>query len=315
MDIQTSVSEKPIVVIAAKAHEILVSKLTRAGYEIHLLNPKDAAWTDTIPKATGIVVASGIRIDTEFLAASPILKWIARLGSGMELIDVEAARSRGIQVYSSPEGNANAVAEHALGMLLSLLRNITSSSNEVAQRKWIRELNRGTELSGKTVGIIGFGNTGRAFANVLSGFNVTILAHDKYIFGFGNEHIKEASLEQVLRYSHVISLHLPLTTETFHYADADFFKQMGESPVFINTSRGEVLDTKALIKALNDGPVRAAALDVLENENLSSYSYEENALFDRLLQRADVLITPHIAGYSHEAFYQMSAVIAEKMGL
>jgi D-3-phosphoglycerate dehydrogenase len=293
----------------------LVSKLTGAGYTIHFLNQKDIAWTEIISKATGIVIASGIRIDTAFLSVTTHLKWIARLGSGMELIDVEAARNRGIQVYSSPEGNANAVGEHALGMLLSLLHKINSSYNEVVRREWIRDLNRGAELHGKTVGIIGFGHTGRAFANVLSGFNVTILAHDKYLFGFGSERIREASLEQVLKYSHVISLHLPLTEETYHYANSDFFRQMVEKPVIINTSRGEVLDTNALRNALDHHFVSAAALDVLENENLSSYSDYENVLLDDLLQRPNVLITPHIAGYSHEAFYKMSAVIAEKLGL
>lgn len=306
---------KPIVVIAAKVHDILVSKLTEAGYVIHFLHPKDIVWAETVCEAAGIVVASGVRIDKAFLSVSTKLKWIARLGSGMELIDVEAARNRGIQVYSSPEGNANAVAEHSLGMLFSLLRKITTSYNEVCQREWIRDLNRGTELGGKTVGIIGFGNTGRAFANILSGFNVTVLAHDKYVSGFGGDYIKEASLDQVLQYSNVISIHLPLTAETHHYANVAFFKQMGQNPVVINTSRGEVLDTYALIAALDQNLIRAAALDVLENENLSSYSVRENELLDNLLKRTNVLITPHIAGYSHEAFYKMSAVIAEKLEL
>ena len=312
---QHSDPAKPIVIIAAKAHDILVSKLKGAGFEIYFLSPKDSAWTDMLTKATGIVVASGIRIDTAFLSGSPKLQWIARLGSGMELIDVQAAQNRGIRVYSSPEGNANAVAEHALGMLLSLLRKITSSYNEVVNRQWIRELNRGTELQGKTVGIIGFGNTGRAFANILSGFNVSILAHDKYVFGFGSEQIKEASLEQVLRNSHVISLHLPLTAETFHYANAGFFSQMEQKPVIINTSRGEVLDTKTLRDALDNGLISAVGLDVLENETPASYTPQETELFDDLIHRPNVLITPHIAGYSHEAFFKMSAIIAEKLRL
>ena len=312
---QHSDPAKPIVIIAAKAHDILVSKLKGAGFEIYFLSPKDSAWTDMLTKATGIVVASGIRIDTAFLSGSPKLQWIARLGSGMELIDVESARERGIRVYSSPEGNANAVAEHSLGMLLSLLRKITSSYNEVVNREWIRELNRGTELQGKTVGIIGFGNTGRAFANILSGFNVSVLAHDKYFFGFGSERIKEASLEQLLRYSHVISLHLPLTAETFHYANAGFFSQMEERPVIINTSRGEVLDTKTLRDALDTGLISAAGLDVLENETPTSYTTQETELFNDLIHRPNVLITPHIAGYSHEAFFKMSAIIAEKLEL
>lgn len=312
---QSSNPAKPVVIIAAKAHEILVSKLKAAGYDVRFLNPADSEWINAIGKATGIVIASGIRIDEAFLSSSPHLKWIARLGSGMELIDIEAAHDRGIKVFSSPEGNANAVGEHALGMLLSLLHKIATSHREVAAGKWIRDLNRGTELSGKTVGIIGFGHTGRAFARVLSGFDVTILAHDKYVFGFGGGHIKESSLEQLLKYSQVISLHLPLTAETFHYANDDFFQQMREKPIILNTSRGEVLDTKALRTALDHRLISAAGLDVLENEHLASHSPQEQELFNALIQNPKVLITPHIAGYSHEAFFNMSAVIAEKLGL
>jgi D-3-phosphoglycerate dehydrogenase len=254
-------------------------------------------------------------MNAEFLANANQLKFIARSGSGLENIDQNYCKEKGIILFNSPEGNRNAVAEHALGMLLSLLRKITSSYKEVVNREWIRELNRGTELQGKTVGIIGFGNTGRAFANILSGFNVSVLAHDKYFFGFGSERIKEASLEQVLRYSHVISLHLPLTAETFHYANAGFFSQMEERPVIINTSRGEVLDTKTLRDALDTGLISAAGLDVLENETPTSYTTQETELFNDLIHRPNVLITPHIAGYSHEAFFKMSAIIAEKLEL
>jgi D-3-phosphoglycerate dehydrogenase len=307
---------KPIVVIAARAHEILTSKLKQGGYEVNMLTPANGEeWNNAIAKAAGIVVASGIRIDEVFLSQASQLRWIARLGSGMELIDVEAAEAKGIKVYSSPEGNANSVGEHALGMLLSLMHKIISSSREVINHQWIREANRGTELSGKTVGIIGFGNTGRAFANVLRGFNVTILAYDKYQFGFGNEWIKEASLDQVLRYSHVVSIHLPLNQETFHYANKDFFIKMKERPIIINTSRGEILDTRALIEALENHQVRGAALDVLENEDLGSYTPRETEILIRLLDKPEVLVTPHIAGYSHEAFYHMSRIIADKLEL
>jgi D-3-phosphoglycerate dehydrogenase len=312
----TDHNSNPIVIIAAKAHDILISRLNQAGYEVLFITPADGqAWQSTLPYATGIVMASGLRIDEAFLNECLQLRWIARLGSGMELIDVSAAERRGVKVYSSPEGNANAVGEHTLGMLLSLMHKITSSSHEVANGQWIRDLNRGTELSGKTVGIIGFGNTGRAFARVLRGFDVNILAHDKYHFGFGNEQIKEVSLEQVLRYSHILSLHLPLSDETFHYANDQFFRAIGEPAIIINTSRGEVVDTRALVKALDDRVVIGAALDVLENENLSLYTADEKKLLQTLLDRKQVLITPHIAGYSHEAFYKMSLIIAEKLGL
>jgi len=313
---QTSSHDKPIVLIAAKAHDVLIHRLKVAGYDIQHAMPSDElTWKLAISQATGMVIASGIRIDEHFLSATPKLCWIARLGSGMELIDTGATTKRNIKVISSPEGNATAVGEHALGMLLSLMHKITSSYREVTAGKWIREQNRGIELSGKTVGIIGFGHTGRAFARVLQGFGVTILAHDKYVFGFGTDSIKEASLEQILRYSDVVSLHLPLTAETLQYADNRFFEQASQKPFFINTSRGEVVNTMALLQALEKGKLSGVALDVLENEKPETYSQEEKLLVERLLAYQEVLVTPHIAGYSHEAFYKMSLTVANKLGV
>lgn len=304
------------VIITTPCHEYLRQKLAAAGYTV-VYEPAitaDALQNEVID-AQGLVVSTRIPINQSLLQAATKLQWIGRLGSGLELIDVVYAQSRGIKVYSSPEGNRDAVGEHALGMLLNLMNKINTSALEVKNGLWRRDENRGTELGGKTVGIIGFGNTGQAFAKKLQGFDVTILAHDKYAFGFGGERIKEASLEQVLRYSDVISLHLPLTDETFHYAGASFFEAMEQRPYFINASRGKVHDTDAVIQALQKDLISGAALDVLENEKLSSYSAEENEKIQWLLQQPNVLITPHIAGYSQESFFKMSKVIAEKLGL
>ncbi|HEX4957479.1 MAG TPA: NAD(P)-dependent oxidoreductase [Lacibacter sp.] len=304
------------VIITTPCHEYLRQKLTAAGYTV-VYEP--AITTEALQKevvdAQGLVVSTRIPINQSLLEAAAQLQWIGRLGSGLELIDVTYAQSRGIKVYSSPEGNRDAVGEHALGMLLNLMNKISSSALEVKNGLWRRDENRGTELGGKTVGIIGFGNTGQAFAKKLQGFDVTILAHDKYAFGFGGERIREASLEQVLRYSDVISLHLPLTDETLHYAGTSFFEAMEQRPYFINASRGKVHDTNAVIQALQKGIISGAALDVLENEKLSSYSSEENEKLQWLLQQPNVLITPHIAGYSHESFYKMSKIIADKLEL
>ena len=307
---------KPIVIITAPAHPYLTERLQDKGFEVVLsetISYDELA--NNIATATGLVVSTRIKIDQPLLEKAVALKWIARLGSGIELIDTNYAASKNIICVSSPEGNAGAVGEHAMALLLNLMNKVTSSFAEVKNGLWIRDANRADALMGKTVGIIGLGHTGNAFASRLQSFGVKIMAHDKYKQKTSLSNVEFVDLATLCANADVVSLHLPLTPETHHFASTSFFASLVKSPYFINTCRGKVADTAAIITALKNGQIKGAGLDVLENENMGTYSEVERVQLDWLCSQPNVIITPHIAGYSHEAFYLMAKIVLDKLGI
>lgn len=307
------------------AHPSLKTELEKSGFtcEEDLTSSKEEI-EKKISGYNGIILRSRINIDTLFIDNFSLLGknksvFIARVGAGMEHIDVAYAESKGIKCISSPEGNSNAVAEHALGMLLALLNNIVKANNEVNAGKWLREPNRGTELNGKTIGIYGFGNTGSAFAKLLKGFDVNILAYDKYKKNYQAEFVKESTLEEIFVQADILSIHLPLTEETKYLINDIFVKKFKKNIYIINTSRGPIVKTDDLVQNLKSGKVLGACLDVLEYEDPSfetmpvSAKRQETDNLNYFRDSQKVILTPHIAGWSFESSEKMARLLAKKI--
>lgn len=295
-------------------HPLITEQLTERGF---LLDEDFSSTYDGVLQKIhlydGIIIRSRIPLDKNFLSKASHLKFIARVGAGMENIDQEVAANLGITLINSPEGNRDSVAEHVVGMLLILMNRLFIASNEVKNGVWKREENRGDELLGKTIGIIGYGNMGKATAKRFSGFGVKVIFHD-ILPGLGDGFATQVSLETLQKEADIISLHLPLDKSTINLVDEDFIAKMSKNFYFINTARGKNVNTTALVKAIQQGKVLGAALDVLEYEKSSFENLEaENDDLDFLLQSEKVIVTPHIAGWTHQSKEKLAQFIVDKI--
>ena len=261
----------------------------------------------------GIMVRSKTPIDKEIIDRANKLIFLARAGAGLDQLDRKALEEKGVILINAPEGNRNAVGEHTLGLLLSLMHNINKSSNQVKQGIWKREENRGFELGGKTVGIYGYGFMGSAFAEKLTSFGCRVIAFDRFKEDFGHRAVNEVSIEHFEAETEILSIHLPLTSETRMKFTGDYLRQSPNLKFVINTARGELLSMKGVLELLEEGKLLGAALDVLENEKLDKLNEEERSVFEALAQREDVILTPHIAGWTFESYQRINEVIVKKM--
>jgi D-3-phosphoglycerate dehydrogenase len=305
------------IIFLDSVHPILEERIKAHGNTCILADdlPKDEC-LKLIQDADGIVIRSRFTMNSEFLQFAQNLKFIARSGAGMENIDTAYCEKRKITLFNAPEGNRNAVGEHALGMLLSLMNKLHTADREVRTGKWDREGNRGIELDGKTVGIIGFGNNGSAFAKKLRGFDVKLMAYDKYKSDFGDHFVMECTLDSILQNADVISFHVPQNEETIYMANQAFFDAVQKPFFLLNLSRGKIVQTSALVAALKSGKVLGAGLDVLEYEKSSFESFFEQEIpadFSYLLQSDQVILSPHVGGWTNESYFKLSDVLADKI--
>jgi D-3-phosphoglycerate dehydrogenase len=304
------------VLVTDGVHPLLLEGLTALGFQCDY-HPKIGLERvrGMVSDYEGIIINSKVLMDKEMLDAGAKLEFVGRLGSGMEIIDLEYAAQKGIAIHGAPEGNCNAVAEHALGMLLALANNFLQGDREVRKKNWQREKNRGFEIMGRTVGIIGFGHTGSQFAKKLSGMGVEILAYDKYKTNYTNnfEQVRETTLEDILTNADIISLHLPFTPETKHLVNSDFLRKCKDGVILINTSRGNVAKTKDLIVGLKSGKVGGACLDVFENEKTATFSQAEHTMYNELYEFENVILSPHVAGWTRESLQRLAEVLLRKI--
>lgn len=300
------------ILIVDDLHPAFIEQAIKLGYLVDdepLITRKETL--ERIKDYDGIAVRTKFRIDAEIFAAASNLKFVARAGAGLDNIDDKIAFERNIQLINAPEGNCDAVGEHAVGLLLSLMNNFRNADIQIRNGVWDREGNRGYELKGKKVGIIGYGFMGQSFAKKLAGFEVDVLAYDKYKTGFSDAFAREVSMEEIVKQCDVLSLHIPLTSETKQMVDDEYFFHFKKPIFFINTARGEIVNTKAVLNNLESGKILGAGLDVLETEKFPALG--EQIWYNELKESNKVLLTPHVGGWTFDSYRKISEVLAEKL--
>jgi D-3-phosphoglycerate dehydrogenase len=304
--------KKKNILIVDDIHPVFIDQAKALGYHCDYqpgIKPEQAY--EIIAGYEGLVIRSKFLLTKQVIDISKNLQFICRAGAGMDNIDEDYAKEKGIALINAPEGNMDAVGEHTVGMLLSLMNNLNRADAEVRQGIWKREANRGYELKGKTVGIIGYGFMGKSFAKKLAGFGVNVIAYDKYKTGFSDAHAREVSMEEIVKYADVLSFHIPLTSETNGMVDDEYLFHFNKPIFLLNTSRGKVVKTQAVLNGIKAGKILGAGLDVLEVEKFPALG--EQAWFEELRQSGKVLLTPHVAGWTFDSYRRISEVMAEKL--
>ena len=304
----------PAILIADEMHPSLFDLLNEADFTYdYQPTITRAELIQQLEPFAGLFIRSKTTVDAELLGRAPNLRFIGRAGAGLDLIDLDMAERLGIRVFHAGEGNRDAVAEQVVGMLLALLTNILRADRQVRQGIWDREGNRGYELGGLTVGLVGYGNNGSATARRLSGFGCRVLAYDKFLTNYGDRFAQEAPMEQLLAEADVLSLHVPLTDDTRMLVNDALVERFAKPFFLINVSRGEVASLSAVVRGLESGKVRGACLDVLENEKLAKLTPYQQMAFDYLRQSDRVVLTPHIAGWTHESYVRINEVLVRQL--
>lgn len=302
------------VLIVDEMHVSLMPMLENIGY-IPDYQPKIKRQEiiEILGNYEGMIIRSKTTVDAELLKNANNLRFIGRAGAGLDLIDEAITEEKGIVVFAANEGNRVAVAEHVIGMLLVLMNNLLIADRQVRESKWLREENRGYELFGKTVGIIGYGNNGSETAKRLAAFGCKVLAYDKYKVGFSDEYATESTMQEIFDKADILSLHIPLTKETWQLVDTEFLNSFANNIYIANASRGEIAVLDAIVESLNSGKIKGACLDVLENEKLSQLTPAQKDTFEQLIKSDKVIFSPHIAGWTHESYVRINEVLIEKI--